>query len=309
MSNLIFPQKVENVRSGLTLLTSSQLFVDSLTDSELLDLIESKDYEEDGVGARGPYGETTTTIRITSDAVAKPEFSSVCEGFVMNYVAENSDIPVPKLRRRIKDGNRTMIVIDYVDSETLEFAWPKASLWQKIRIVLTLRSYIEKLRKIPIPNKNRPGPFDSTDQPHTCFGSCFPEVGAGPFPSYKSLSDYMNEKLRLTLLCEKLDGTKGQAGDSTLRFNDSTPLVITHGDLSLQNIMMDKGGKIWLIDWGCSGAYPEWFEYFCMKRYEDPRTPWFWRNIAVPIITGRYAKSARFIDRISYALINYGMTE
>lgn len=67
----------------------------------------------------------------------------------------------------------------------------------------------------------------------------------------------------------------------------------------MQNILLGKNGRLYLLDWGFSGNYPEWFEYVGIKFWFSP---WLWRNLDVPLITGRYPKQAYFIDRIDHAL-------
>jgi hypothetical protein len=137
-----------------------QSSVDSLSDEQLIKLIRLIDYDKDSVGTLGPRGETTVDARITADAVAKPELQSPCEGFVMRYVAERTTVRIPTLRRNLIVDTEPWIVMNYIEGETLEFVWPKASIWQKCYIVWTLRCYIRQIRRIPLPNYNIPGPFD-----------------------------------------------------------------------------------------------------------------------------------------------------
>jgi thiamine kinase-like enzyme len=33
-----------------------------------------------------------------------------------------------------------------------------------------------------------------------------------------------------------------------------------HLDFNQRNVILDEGGKVWLIDLGLAGAYPPWFE-------------------------------------------------
>ena len=47
-------------------------------------------------------------------------------------------------------------------------------------------------------------------------------------------------------------------------FDDSRPLVFTHSNLSMRNIIFGRDGRIWLVDWGKSGIFPPWFEYISM---------------------------------------------
>jgi serine/threonine protein kinase len=45
--------------------------------------------------------------------------------------------------------------------------------------------------------------------------------------------------------------------------------VFSHQDLAPRNIILDKEGKIWLIDWGMSGWYPVYFEYTSMQNFNE----------------------------------------
>ena len=58
---------------------------------------------------------------------------------------------------------------------------------------------------------------------------------------------------------------------------------------------------IWLLDWGFSGVYPQWFEYAAAMAYADGRAPrsWLW---LVPFIVGSYPAQKDFTRRIGLAL-------
>jgi len=47
----------------------------------------------------------------------------------------------------------------------------------------------------------------------------------------------------------------------------SAPLVFSHGDIYLSNLILGDDGKLYMIDWQCSGFYPEWYEYACAARH------------------------------------------
>jgi hypothetical protein len=57
-------------------------------------------------------------------------------------------------------------------------------------------------------------------------------------------------------------------------FDDTRPLVFTHGDLSMRNIIFGRDGRIWLVDWDWSGFYPPWFEYVSMVQYMRRKMMW-----------------------------------
>lgn len=81
-----------------------------------------------------------------------------------------------------------------------------------------------------------------------------------------------------------------------VRFDDSLPLVFTHGDISMNNVRLGRDGKVWLMDWGASGFYPQWFEYANMRAYEDreQHMPWLWRW-CIPVVAGWYRAQYQFM--------------
>lgn len=52
-------------------------------------------------------------------------------------------------------------------------------------------------------------------------------------------------------------------------FDDSAPLVFTHQDINMRNLIVGDDGCLWLIDFGWAGWYPLWFEYVVMKRQAE----------------------------------------
>ncbi len=79
----------------------------------------------------------TTAWRITSDAVVKQAPAN--EAYIMTYVASHSSVRVPKVRRLIPvrpgEGyylSKFWLVMDYVDGDVLEVAWPRMSWWRRL---------------------------------------------------------------------------------------------------------------------------------------------------------------------------------
>jgi aminoglycoside phosphotransferase (APT) family kinase protein len=88
-------------------------------------------------------------------------------------------------------------------------------------------------------------------------------------------------------------------------FDDSRPLVFTHGDLSMRNIIYGRDGRIWLVDWGQSGFYPRWFEYVSMVyAAENDKAPDSWNRL-IPFIVDPLFKHMKWIDQLGVALIGY----
>ncbi|KAI0783771.1 hypothetical protein C8Q75DRAFT_833485 [Abortiporus biennis] len=78
----------------------------------------------------------------------------------------------------------------------------------------------------------------------------------------------------LTGYNHKLDVGKRfcKTNPDTPPFDESYPLVFTHNDISMRNVILGDDGKVYLVDWAFSGFYPAWMEYhskssprFCVK--------------------------------------------
>lgn len=89
-------------------------------------------------------------------------------------------------------------------------------------------------------------------------------------------------------------------------FDNSEPLVLTHQDLNLRNILVDENYRLWIIDWAWAGYYPPWFEYVAMQRQNEDEVisgtnDEFWRKL-IPFICGPYVRQERWLGRMSPAL-------
>ncbi|KAL4245370.1 hypothetical protein ABKN59_009481 [Abortiporus biennis] len=75
----------------------------------------------------------------------------------------------------------------------------------------------------------------------------------------------------------KLDVRKRfcKTNPDTPPFDESYPLVFTHNDISMRNVILGDDGKVYLVDWAFSGFYPAWMEYAAMAWYLDV-TPRSW---------------------------------
>ena len=216
-------------------------------------------------------------------------------------------IPIPPIRRRIEDEDGyTFIVMDYIPGERLDHIWPSLSLWSKLWVALILRRYIRQLRQIKDSHSSVPGPV--ADSPQKCDGYMFGGKPCGPFPDYASLSAFYNRKLGIAKDVTYPDdhgNTIHCARPDTEPFDDSRPLVFTHGDLSMRNIIFGRDGRIWLVDWGWSGFYPPWFEYISMVyAAENDTAPDSWNRL-IPFITDPLFKHMKWIDSIGVALTAY----
>ena len=137
--------------------------------------------------------------------------------------------------------------MEFVEGRTLYECWGSLNLWQKIRISWTLRGYVRQLRRIRTPQINAqvPGPVtDDPSNPLKCSSLLCGDFELGPFKTKKELATWVNS------VCQTL---KAMEPDTVAAppFREEEPLVFTHGDLNLRNIILGNGGKLWIIDWAC----------------------------------------------------------
>jgi hypothetical protein len=184
--------------------------------------------------------------------------------------------------------------MDYIPGKRLDHVWPSLSILTKLWVALTLRRYIRQLRQIKDSHSSIPGPI--ADSPQQCEGYMFHQR-CGPFPDYASLSAFYNSKL---------DKPKGSAGNSTRsapeHFDDSGPLVFTHGGIRMRNIIFGTDGRIWMMNWSLSGFYPEWFDFVStVYAAERDKAPKSW-SILIPFITDPHFKHMKWMKALNTAL-------
>jgi aminoglycoside phosphotransferase (APT) family kinase protein len=202
----------------------------------------------------------------------------------LDFVRKHTSIPVPKVHRCIRLPTSAYLVLEKIEGARLDKLWPSLSSSQRSEVVSTLRDYVHQLREASAyyPRRHIPGPIAKT--PQKCYGAgwLFGEDEYGPFISSKQFFDSIHTRFQITAEHGRLD--------------DSHPLVFTHGDLTMRNMIMGLDGKIWLLDWGWSGFYPLWLEYIAAMsavendmRLEQPQENMdglkIWAKL-VPSVTG-----------------------
>jgi hypothetical protein len=197
--------------------------------------------------------------------------------------------------------------MEYVEGRDLHEVWPSLSIWSRFKLAWVLRGYIRQPRKFKPPHPDIPGPLNALGPtPLKCTGHYFPDIKAGPFASYLALSAWYDGRRRLTNLFEEAQLGDAYKEPTQVYFDDSLPLVLTHGDISVCNVRLGTDGKVWLLDWERAGMYPQWFEYASIVayKYEYQFTPhgWLWY---APLIAGWYKSQLSFMNRYTRGIQHY----
>jgi len=223
----------------------------------------------------------SSLCRLTQSLIVK--YWNGTEVANMEFVRQNTTIPIP----RVHHPHLGHLVMDYVDGDMLYEFWDKLSTFMQFRIACTMRVYIKQLRAL------RHSTVGAMDTGHVA-GLLFESHTYGPFSNpdhFQRFCEYVafiGWKTRTML-----DVSRGRTIIPLPHPKfDWTP-VFTHGDLNSSNILLDKKGCLWIIDWATAGYYPSCLESQCMRLVDELASPrdelLSWRRYR-HFITGRTSK-------------------
>ncbi|KAI0101682.1 kinase-like domain-containing protein [Nemania sp. FL0031] len=183
------------------------------------------------------------------------------EAVTMRYIAENTNIPVPKVYCSFVHKNTAYIVMEKIQGKPLPVAWKDMPDDALEPILAQLKGFVQELRGLA------PPPDTGVEN---CFGgslydSRIPRGNPrfGPFKTIQEFHFWLRHDF-------KLENYRGPAGDEDwhaaadmIRLQDGPwpPPKFTHGDLNPFNIIIRDGKIAGIIDWEFSGWYPDYWEY------------------------------------------------
>ncbi len=226
----------------------------------------------------------------------------------MRAVSEAFDyheVPVPEVFGWRIDGKETFIYMSLIDGSRLSEAWPTLTEDNKTAICTQLRGIVACLRKMKQSQLQGPdappSPFIGmpTLETSVCvsrglnlhlgsiLGTEVQDIffhhrsDAGPFHSVAEFNDGVQARALPNLSKEE----RAARDPYRSHFPDSCGICFTHGDIHLDNIIVEKASEspriVGLIDWGLAGWYPEYWEY-CKAAYTSSFAG-EWRNKWIPI--------------------------
>ncbi|KAK5654573.1 hypothetical protein OQA88_7202 [Cercophora sp. LCS_1] len=174
-------------------------------------------------------------------------------------------IPVPEVYGWRKDAGETFLYMSLPQGITLAEGWPLLSEDQKTDICNQLKDIIDSWRRLK-QSSNHNAVANITNGPlHT---STFPSP-AGPFSTVSSFHEwFVHTAMQASAAQHGSRVTSSYHFQPNSFFRDDTPIVFTHGALSLQNIVISTGPNpriVSILDWSQAGWYPAYWE-FCKAR-------------------------------------------
>lgn len=192
------------------------------------------------------------------------------------FVATNTDLPVPRIYRTQKWRGSLAIEMEFLPHcTTLQECWHGLSQKQKQHIVDQLSGYIEQLRSL------KPAPAWNGKVSATNGGACRDvRVGsAKPFGPFDDIAEF-HRCLRGGV---EPDAVQEIFGERVADIHGRPyGIRFTHGDLGVQNILVRNGRIVAILDWECSGWYPEYWEY-TKAHYNSALLPGFYEMLRLRI--------------------------
>jgi serine/threonine protein kinase len=218
-------------------------------------------------------------VRVGQHTLIKFGWVERSEAEAMQFVAENTSIPVPKVHKVYQLRGSTYIVMEYVEGKSGR-AWSTFSESVKKQVIADLKGYIAELRALR--------PMDSSAVSSVSGGPIYDHriggvSGNGPFSNHEDFHAFLRLNWPLHACTGELEPIQVAHGlKHTSKF--------THGDLVPRNVIIRDGRVAAIIDWDCAGVYPEYWEY--TKAHFAPFAPPDWIE-ALGEIIGLYEQESQ----------------
>lgn len=165
------------------------------------------------------------------------------EGPALDLVEKHTKVSAPRLIEVLNNSDHTYLVMTRLPGVPLDTAIHFMSYPERTQLAADLHNFICQLRSIPNPNTTaicsaNGGPVFDYRLPGGV-------KSAGPFQSEEDFNTYIE-----TAACLK-----------TATHDLSHQIYFTHADLNMNNILISAGKLSGIVDFGCAGFYPEYWEY------------------------------------------------
>ncbi|KAL6232679.1 hypothetical protein BDW75DRAFT_247027 [Aspergillus navahoensis] len=202
--------------------------INCVSDEAIIDLLKSALILHD-------LGQTTV-VRLSKNLILKGGGNVLpCEADVLQLVASKSNIRAPPY---------------YIDGKPLEGCWRDLSNEQKMDVARQTAHMIIGMQSIKL---LEPGPIGGGP----CRGRFFTHYSAGPFKDAAEFEGWFNHKMDICKMYKR--------ASSDLPLFKFTEFVLTHQDISPRNLILDRNGLVWLVDWADAGSYPLAFETAALR--------------------------------------------
>lgn len=201
--------------------------------------------------------------------VRPPQHLSRSEGDTMNYAASHN-ILAPRVygTYSVKTTHTIAMVLssDRAPGIPLAEAWPAYSDTEKESVKSQLGTQLEHMRSCTQPFIGCPGRKSA----HNVYSRIIPGR-FGPFDTEEAFDDWCLAQIR------SLPPTRWiwKRWLKSMRKKSPSRFVLTHGDLTPRNIMVEGSTVTGIIDWERGGFFPEYCEYAWAKKLCHSHEDWW----------------------------------
>ncbi|EFY94564.1 aminoglycoside 3'-phosphotransferase/choline kinase domain protein [Metarhizium robertsii] len=223
------------------------------------------------------------------------ENTRLAEANTMRFIRENTNIPVPEVYDAYThdETGHVCIVMERVEGQTLQEAWPSYDDADKETVVQQLRGYFNELRRFKSPTISCTDGSPCDDQ--------YIDDDIGGYGPYSTEESFNQGLVRAW--------TKGREDDSFIRFLCKTLLhmmqghefVMTHNDFAPRNILVRGSQVVAILDWELSGYFPEYWEFAKALWRPAWDSPWM-KDDLVERVLDPYYQQASLILNTSYTI-------
>ncbi|KAI9059059.1 kinase-like protein [Trametes sanguinea] len=171
-------------------------------------------------------------------------------------------VNVPAVRRlvRCEDEDVYYLIMERIHGTTLDHVWRRLGWCATLRAAWQLRSYLRRLRSV---TSQTTGGLNSG---RTYSEWLQDQMGPVRYASPAAFTGYLNWWL---VQCRP----EYCSPRPDLVLEPVPEHVLVHQDLAPRNMILDRRGRLWLIDWGHAGFYPPYMENFGLEVYTGS-LPW-----------------------------------
>ncbi|KAG6361934.1 hypothetical protein INS49_010163 [Diaporthe citri] len=209
--------------------------------------------------------------RIGENYITKKGQALAFEGWTMLYLRKMTSIALPTVYAILTDkkAERDIIVMEYIPGPSLD-NWADLEASQKEDIAKQLAAHFSELRALPslgVFGRALPPEYGNLKKdvlPDFMFRTVAGDEFGGPFDTVQQVGQALADVMRANSAAH---AERAKLWESLIpEILKEGPPVFTHGDLQRKNIILRDDGKVFIIDWGLSGWFPECWEY-CYTMY------------------------------------------
>lgn len=221
--------------------------------------------------------------------------SLMTEAKTMRLVAQKTSIPWPKVRQAYlqedqDDDLRAVIIMEAVQGETLDKAWPFLGSVERADILGELKHYLWELRTL---QGDVIGAVDQSSCVDPLWGH-----GIGPFGSEADFHGGMMDELASQGYNK--DKADFQRVSELIKSMGGHEIVLTHNDLFPRNIVVKDGKVEAIIGWELCDL--DYWEYVKMFRWDDEDSFWLKDKCPYAILEPKEQELENFMRLRSFML-------